>query len=330
MVPPLVPGYPPNEFKDRKTGLVIFGIMTILMGVLCALFVPLMFWGQSLAARSGTPQNSQALVPAMVMYGVLAVALIWLGVGSTMARRWARALLLIFSWCWLLIGVFGMVMMAFFLPKMMESIQAAAPPGQPALPASANGIIMVIQMLIFSVIFVILPAVWLLFYQSKHVKATCEAHDPVERWTDRCPLPVVAVSVWLAISAPMMLMMAVAYKGVVPFFGAFVVGPMGSTLYVLLAIFWGYSAWALYKLDGRGWWIVFASVTLFAISAFLTYSHHDVAELYTLMGYPKEQIALIQRFGLFQGQAMAWMSLLGTLPFLGYLLWVRRYFQARS
>ncbi len=33
------------DFKDRKTGLVIFGILQILLGALCALMVPLMILG---------------------------------------------------------------------------------------------------------------------------------------------------------------------------------------------------------------------------------------------------------------------------------------------
>jgi len=35
----------PVEFKDRKTGLTIFGILTILLGLLCALMVLFMFLG---------------------------------------------------------------------------------------------------------------------------------------------------------------------------------------------------------------------------------------------------------------------------------------------
>src|SRR5438105_3688338 len=247
MNPPVEAAQAPTDFKDRKTGLVIFGILTLLLGGLCALFVPLMFFGQAMAAKAGAPQNNQAIIPAIVIYGILAIVLVWLGIGSIMRRRWARALLLIFAWGWLIVGVIAMTVMAFVLPQIMESAGSVSSNGQPQLPAAAKSLMVVIPMVIMAVIYVILPCAWVLFYRSSHVKATCEAYDPNVRWTDRCPLPVLAVSLWLASCAPMMLVMAIIYKGILPVFGTFVVGPMGSALYVLLAILWSYCAWALYK-----------------------------------------------------------------------------------
>jgi hypothetical protein len=317
-----------TEFKDRKTGLIVFGIFTMLLGGLCALFVPLMFFAQGMSVKAGGPDNTQMMAPAIAMYGGLAVVLIWLGIGSMMARRWASALLLIFSWSWLLIGVVSVAVTAYVLPLLMETINASKPPGQPELPAAAKSLILVMPMIILGVIFVILPSVWVLFYKSGHVKATCEARDPIERWTDRCPLPVIAICLWLALCVPMMLLMAVAYKGVFPFFGTFVVGPLGSAVYVLFAVIWAYAAWALYKLDIRGWWIVVASVTIFSVSAFITYSRHDFIEIYALMGYPEQQIAQIQQFTFFKGQKAAWLSLVGTVPLLAYMLYLKRFFKS--
>jgi hypothetical protein len=313
-----------TEFTDRKTGLVVFGIFTVMMGVLCGLLIPLMFFGQAMSKQAGAQQNLQMLAPAIMIYGVLAVVLVWLGIGSILARRWARALLLIFSWSWLLMGVVSIAMMAIMLPQLMETVNSATPPGQP-LPASAKSLMLLIPAITLGIIFILLPSAWVFFYQSRHVRATCAARDPMVRWTDRCPLPVIAVCLWLAFSVPMMLLMAVAYKSVIPVFGNFVVGSLGSALYTLFALAWAYAAWSLYRLEARGWWIVFASVSIFAISAFITYSRHDVSELYTLMGYPAQQIAQIQQFSFLKGQAMAWASLFGTLPFLGYLLYVRRF-----
>ncbi len=73
----------PIEFKDRKTGLIVFGILTALLGALCALFVPLMLLGHAMSARTaGASQNFQALIPGLVMFTSLAIAFIWLGIGS--------------------------------------------------------------------------------------------------------------------------------------------------------------------------------------------------------------------------------------------------------
>jgi hypothetical protein len=309
-----------HSFLDRRTGLIVFGIFTVLIGLLCALFVPLMLYGQAMSAKSGAPQTTNAILPAVVMYGLLAIVLVWLGVGSMLARRWARALLLIFSWSWLLMGLVSVATMAVMWSQLTELINSNAQANQ--LPAA---LIMLIPMIILVIIFIVTPGVWLLFYRSRHVKSTCEARDPVVRWTDRCPLPVLAICVWLALATPMMLLLAFSYNSVIPAFGSFVVGPAGSALYLLFAALWAYSAWSLYKLQWRGWWIIVTSITIFSVSAFITYSRHDVSELYSLMGYPEEQIAQIQKFSFAKGKTMAWFSLCGTVPFIGYLLYLRKF-----
>ena len=52
------------QFKDRKAGLVIFGILTVMMGVVCALFVPLAIFAQTVSAKpTGAPPNYRVIVP---------------------------------------------------------------------------------------------------------------------------------------------------------------------------------------------------------------------------------------------------------------------------
>src|SRR5690348_15437184 len=87
---PVVPTY-----NDRSRGLVVFGVLTILLGVLSGLMIGLMLLGHALSARNpNAPAPSFAMIlPGLLMYGGLAVVLIWLGIGSIKARRWARALL---------------------------------------------------------------------------------------------------------------------------------------------------------------------------------------------------------------------------------------------
>ncbi len=175
------------------------------------------------------------------------------------------------------------------------------------------------------VTYIVIPAILVFFYGSRHVKATCEVRDPVVRWTDRCPLPVLACVLWLVFGAVTMLIAPLAYRGVFPFFGTLLTGPTGSVTYLVLAGLWAYAAWALYHLDRRGWWIIFVALFLFAVSAFITYSRHDVAELHRLMGTPEQQIAELQKVSFLKGKAMAWMTLICTLPFLGYLVYLRKF-----
>jgi hypothetical protein len=318
-------------YKDRATGLIVFGILTILLGCMAGLLVLLMLVGQAAVRHTNVPPTPlSAILPAIFIYGVLAVALIWLGIGSIKARRWARAMLLVFSWSWLVMGVFVLIFMAFFMPKILANINASATPGQPATPAAAIGVIMVISCLILGVFIIIVPAVWVFFYNSRNVKATCEARDPVTRWTDACPLPVLALCLWLLFSVPMLLFMPVMGHGVMPFFGMFLKGLPGALLSLAIAALWAYAAWLLYKLDVRGWWLILIAMIVFMASALLTYSRHDMIEMYQLMGYPQAQIEQIQKTGLLTGNRMSWLMSFSMLPFLGYILFIKKYLRGKT
>jgi hypothetical protein len=215
MADPAISSQLPIAYKDRKTALIVFGILTIAMGCVMALFIPLMLFGATMAAKEpGASEMYKMMIPACVMYGTLAIALIWLGIGSAMARRWARALLLIFSWSWLVVGVIATASTAFVLPKAFAASAALQQQrGLPQLPASAQSIAMTIILIFYAVILILLPAIWIWFYQGKNVRATCEARDPRPRWTDRSPLPVVALSLWLAFGSLAMLALPFAYRG---------------------------------------------------------------------------------------------------------------------
>ena len=318
------------DYKDRSTGLVIFGILTLLLGCLAGLFVPLMLFGQMMAAKApnAPPVNHAAMLPGMAVYGLLAVALVWLGIGSIQKRRWARALLLIFSWSWLIMGIVMTVIMPFFMAKVFAILPPDPKTGQPAMPPAAiTGMVIFITIFLF-VFFVLLPAVWIFFYQSRHVKATCEARDPVTRWTDACPLPVLAFALWTWFAVPMMLVMALTGMAVMPCFGVFVSGLPGALVCLVIAAVWAVAGWWLYRLDARGWWLILVAMVLFMVSAVLTYAHHDIIELYQLQGLPQAEIDQIQKLlnmGLSLRNLMGWLTVLFSLPFLGYLLFIKKY-----
>lgn len=315
-------------YKDRSTGLMIFGGLTTALGCLVGLFVPLMLFGQAIAASvPNAPQTSfPTILPAIFMYGGLAVLLVWLGIGSIMARRWAWALMLIFSWSWLALGIIEIGAMAFIMPKMLANLPGTGTPDHPAMPPAAMDAVMFGMFLFLGIFFVIVPAVWIFFYNSRHVKATCMARDPVTRWTDACPLPVLALCLWGWLCVPMMMTMPMMGHCVAPFFGMFLKGMPAVIFYLALAGLWGYSGWLMYRLDPRGWWLILIAMIVGVASTIITYSQHDMLEMYRLMDYPDAQIEQIQKTGLLEGNSMIWMTSICMLPFLGYLLFVKKYF----
>ena len=69
------------SFKDRSFGLIIFGILTIVLGCIAGLFVPLMLLGNAMSAKSaGAQAPLSVILPGVFVYGMMAVALVWLGI----------------------------------------------------------------------------------------------------------------------------------------------------------------------------------------------------------------------------------------------------------
>ena len=327
--PELPPDEPPEilpvaQHKDRRGGLIAFGVAQIFLGLLCALFVGLMVVGQTMAAQStGGSPNFRMLAFSFAFYGVMAVILVWLGLGSIRTRRWARALSLVLAWSWLLIGIVSVVFSALLLPQMMRAFAG----GNAGPPPIARLMMVVIPLVILGIFFIVVPGSMVLFYQSKHVQATCEARDPARRWTDACPLPVLAVSLWLGFGALSMLFMPWAYHGVMPFFGILLSGVSGSLMLLAMAGLWSYAAWAFYRLKATGWWVVFITLAVFSVSSVVTFLQVDIKEMYQLMGVPEEQIRLIGQFPLFKSKVLAVWTGLSFGLVLGYLLYVKRFFQ---
>ncbi len=126
--PPVMP-----DFKDRRTGLITFGILEILLGVLCVLLSGLMVLSQVMLSRTtATPLNWQMILPAIFMYLGIAVVFVWLGIGSIQCRGWARALMLIIAWIWLCVGIVMVPVMAVMMPRILSY----APPGGQAMPSN--------------------------------------------------------------------------------------------------------------------------------------------------------------------------------------------------
>ena len=75
-----------SDFRDRKGGLVAFGIIQVLLGLFCLLMVPLMafsmFAASSFGKGAAAPMSVHMLIPARLFYAALAVWFICMGIGS--------------------------------------------------------------------------------------------------------------------------------------------------------------------------------------------------------------------------------------------------------
>ena len=119
---PIVPALSvPPFYRDRKTGLLIFGITQIILGLLAALMVPLIVLGafMSRLAPGGAMRPGQ-FISSAATYALIAAVFLALGIGSVQTKRWARALTLVTSWYWLIIGTLGTVAVTAVLPVAMR------------------------------------------------------------------------------------------------------------------------------------------------------------------------------------------------------------------
>ena len=230
-VPPL------PEFEDRRTGLMVFGIIVIVLGCLIALMLPLMLVGQLMAGHvpGAAPLPLRLMLPAVFMYLGLAVLFIWLGIGSVLCRRWARALLLVFAWLWLLGG------------------------GAACMP----------------------------------------------------------------------LLMGV-YHSIVPFFGCYLSGGTGTAVLLVTTAAYAWAARATYRLNVAGWWVAFLGFGLWMLSSGLTFARDGLLPMYELMEFPPAMLDRMRQMGFLQSPAMVVLPLVCWLPFLGYLIYLKKFFKPRS
>ncbi len=315
-------------YKDRKIGLAIFGAIQIAMGALCALMVPLMIMGMLVAAVANKDANSavsvRTMIPGILIYVLMAVCFIWLGIGSIQARRWARALCLVSAWLWFISGITGILFMLMFMPDMYEQMSKD---GQ--MPANVVTVVKYVTFGFMAVIYIIIPGSFILFYGSKNTKATCEHRDPVVRWTDKCPLPVLVMTLMSGCCAACLPFMGL-YGWTVPFFGTIVTGVAGAGIALIFLVLLVYITRGLYRLDMKAWWCATGLTVLWGASCTITFSRITLMEFYEKMNFPAQQLEIMRKMSFTQSHSLTYACLFWVIVVLAFLIYTRRYFTSNT
>jgi len=217
---------------DRNGGLIAFGIVQILIGIVCAMFVLGVVASSELAARSGVLRGSVGTL--IFAYGLVAVHFITCGIGSIRARRWARAMSAAVAALWLAGGIVATISTATIVPKLI--------PHSPLITLTV----------VVFFLFIALPLAIFAFYARADVRATCERRDPKTRWTDRVPVAVLAVVIVMAFAAGWLLVNMSA--PMLPLFGTILTGAPAALALLALAALCGFLAVQLYRLKESAWW----------------------------------------------------------------------------
>jgi hypothetical protein len=319
MSQPLAPAPP---YRDRYGGLVAFGILELLLAAGCLLLVTMLLMSAGMRLPNmPSPQPAASLISAAAVYLAAAAAFGALGAGSILARRWARTLSLVVGWLWLAVGAIGGIFLLLILPRMF-----AAMPGMedPAAKAFAIGCMSIG----WGLGFVLLPLALVLFYGSRNARATSEARDPRPRWTDRCPVPVLALALMSAFAA--LTFTIYSLHPAVPVFGRIWTGAAAAALFLLLAGLEAAIAWGLYRLRPAAWW---GRLGLWLVSGTWTAIGFaqgvDWQRLLQASGQPDTAETRRLLSGMFQGPLFVTLMIVVAVACLGYLLWVKRYFAPR-
>ena len=220
--------------KDRSSALVAFGVVQLAIAAGCAtlLFTSAMRYER--AASAGVTVSSSALASSVFVWGAAATYFAAAGIGSMRARRWARALSVAVSGLWLAGGVAGTIAVAILLPRLPS---ATAP---------------LRTLLICAAVLIALPLVLFKFYNRLDVGITCDRRDPGLAWTDRVPLPVLALIVVMIVAALWLLVNL--GRPVVPVFGTLLTGAAAPIAMLAIAGLCGNVAVQLYRLKESAWW----------------------------------------------------------------------------
>ncbi len=335
-LPPVAPL--PSEvltYTDRSTGLMVFGVLQIILGCLAALMVPLAALGAFMSRLApGASMRPGQFVSGVSTYGFMAVVLLGLGIGSVQMKRWARALTLVTSWYWLIMGALITVLLTAVLPVTMRSALAqmkqSGPNAASQEMSTAVMAVMLTLIIIFMAVFlVVVPIAFVIFYSLKDVAETCRHRDPVERWTDRTPLPVLFASVVLFTGAMYLLLTGITMP-MFPFFGRYLTGVAGAAGLLAMGALDIYLAIALFRLQVAAWWIAIFTLALRLSSMALTYAKADLMTAYSRMGMSDAQLQMMNSSPMLRGHVLLWWSLLSMVFFFGYLVWLKRYFKTPS
>lgn len=315
---------PQPEHKDRRGGLVLGGAVLILVGAGCAVLAPSGFLGAVLNQPGQSWRSSLGIASICL---ALAASLVWLGIGSILVRRWARTLILMLAWTWLITGIVHTALTAFLLPAMTKWMLLGADYGSDV--EHLYPIVIGVVLVMMGTLLVALPGALILFYGSKHVRATVEARDPRLSWTERRPQPVVLLSVTHAVLAYLLVVIGLMYRFTVPLFGMLATDWSGAGVVLASTAVSVYLAVALYERRPSAWWIATGLAAVWTVSAVMTFLRVPVGAYYVAAGMPPETLQLLAAMG-----DLTWVTVSSIVAisgaYVGYLVYAKRFYRGEA
>lgn len=305
--------------KDRSVGLVFCGVLEIVLGILCFSMAMLLLVVVSSTGLGGMKPSHFRMAMGLMFY--LTGWFIVMGLGSIKCCRWARALTLVGAWVTVFFGTLVLALVLYILPEvhnLLTESELISPMGALAYLYFAILVLLVLQ--------VLFPLFAVAFYSMAGVEQTCVRRHPKPSWTDRCPLPLLAMG-FISILGSFSVLVGATTNFVVFFFGQVVTGAAGMMILLLVSVSFAYVGWGAYKRKTHAWWGAYALVLLTSSSMMLTFSEMDMDTLYNHMGYTAEQMSQLSNLGPFNPAMLTFVSCIWGVMACVFLVWVRDCFR---
>ncbi|MCC6354926.1 MAG: hypothetical protein IT577_13640 [Verrucomicrobiae bacterium] len=322
------PQPPATSHKDQRVGLIVFGALGIVTAFLCGLFC--LFYAAMVAGWLGeaAKQPLPTLFQVVGFYGGACVAFAWLGAGSMLCRRWAPAVIIAGAWLWLVSGTLGLVALVAMHGAVDQAMLQAVKDSGGDLKPDLVLAIKIVMFSFFAFVYLVIPATLLAFYGRRSVRLTCEARDPVPRWTDGLPTPALIVGLMLALGA--FCLVASCGNPAWPFFTTLLKGPPAHLAVLLQGALLAIAAWGAFRLRAWAWWLALVFPLLMMASFAVFMRTAGMAAYVDTLVVTDQQRKALEGSPFLEPETFGWLMVAYPLVFVAFMIWVKKHFRGTA
>lgn len=319
----------PAHHNEQMQKLLIFflkiiGAILILVGIVAAYYGPLEIYVFYLFSEGGPFHYAgfgigslwfAALVVHNIGYYIIAALLIPVGIGHVKLRRWALTLTQLYTWFWLGAGILLICNLIVLIPS--------------AFRFDLSRDVLIVRLVIIGVssfiFLVLLPILALWFCKSEKVRLVFEEHDSNRYWTERYPLPLLALLLLFVIGIIVM-HIAIFFQSMFPIFGQIMLGRQSVYIISLCILIMGILIYGTVRLKIWAWWSSLVYISLLTISSVMSFARHSFYDIIIVMKLPAYEMGFLDKLIFLHDYHLVGLFAIPLLITLGLVIYSKRYF----